>query len=80
MSTQTNLLYLGLVNVTMITGTHCSLSTVVRCVSEVRIVDFRLELRYNEIYDLYQLSIIYAIMAVSKCSNLPIYQLRSHQS
>ena len=24
MSTQTNLLYLGLVNVTMITGTHCS--------------------------------------------------------
>ena len=24
MSTQTNLLYLGVVNVTMITGTHCS--------------------------------------------------------
>ena len=24
MSTQTNLLYLGLVNVTMVTGTHCS--------------------------------------------------------
>ena len=45
-------------------------------------VDFHLELRYNEMDDLYQLSlsIIYAIMAVTKCSNLPSYQLRSHLS
>ena len=34
-STQSNLLYLGLVYVTMITGTHCSYSTVVRGVTEV---------------------------------------------
>ena len=35
MSTQTNLLYLGLVNVTMINGTHCSKSMVVRGITEV---------------------------------------------
>ena len=35
MSTQTNFLYLGLVNVIMITGTHCSYSTVVQGVTEI---------------------------------------------
>ena len=54
MSTQTNLLYLGLVNVTMITGTDCSYSMVVQGVTEVSIVDFHLKSRYNEIDDLYQ--------------------------
>ena len=46
-STQTNLLYLGVVYVTMITGTHGE-SAVVRGVTGV-IADFRLELRYIEL-------------------------------
>ena len=36
---------------TMITGTRCSWSMVVRGVT---VADFRLELRYIELYDLYQ--------------------------
>ena len=42
--------------------------------------DFRLELRYTEINDLYRLFVIDTIMAVTKYSNLPSYQLRSHLS
>ena len=44
----------------------------------VYIADFHLELRYIEIDDLYQLFVIDTIMAVTKYSNLPNYQLRSH--
>ena len=47
-STQTSLVYLGLVYVAMITGSH---STVVRGVTGVYIADFRLELRYIELDD-----------------------------
>ena len=49
---------------TMITGTR-SESTVVRGVTGVLIADIRLELRYIELDDLYQLSIIDTIMAVT---------------
>ena len=64
--TQTNLAYLGIVYVTMITGTR-SYSTVA-------------ELRYTELDDLYQLFVIDTIMAMTMYSNLPSYQLRSHLS
>ena len=66
-STQTNLVYLGLVYVTMITGTHNE-STVVRGVTRVLIADFRLELRYIELYYIYQLLGIDTIMVVTKYS------------
>ena len=59
-STQTNLVYLGLVYVTMITG------TLVRGVIEVSIADFRLELRHIELHDLYRLFFIDTIVAVTK--------------
>ena len=42
--------------------------------------DFHLELRYIELYDLYQFLVIDTIMAVTKYSNQPSYQLRSHLS
>ena len=42
---------------TMITGTR-SWSTAVRGVTGVYIADFRLEMRYIELDDLYQLSVI----------------------
>ena len=42
--------------------------------------DFRLELRYIELDVLYQLFVIDTIMAVTKYSNLPRYQLRRHLS
>ena len=42
--------------------------------------DFRLELRHIELDDFYQLFVIDTIMAVTKYSNLPSYQLRSHLS
>ena len=67
-STQTNLVYLGLVYVTMITGTRRE-STVVRGVTGVQIADFRLELQYIELDDLYQLYVIDTIMAVTKYLN-----------
>ena len=51
-STQTKLVYLGLVYVTIITGSR-SESTVVRGVTGV-IADFCVELRYIELDDLYQ--------------------------
>ena len=50
---------------TVITGTR-SESTVV-------------ELRYTKLEDLYQSLVIDTIMAVTMYSNLPSYQLRSHQ-
>ena len=64
---------------TMITGIR-SESTVVWGVTGVEIADFRLELRYIELHDLYQLFVIDTIMAVTKYSNLPSYLLRSHLS
>ena len=54
----------------IITGTHFSLSTVVPDVIGVEIADFRLEMRYIELDDLYQLSVIGTIMAVTKYGNL----------
>ena len=69
-STQTNLVYLSLVYVTMITGTRRE-STVVRGVTGVQIADFRLELRYIEFDDIYQFFIIVTIMAVTKYSKQP---------
>ena len=63
----------------MITGTR-SESTVVWGVTGVLIANFRLELRYIELDDLYQLIVIDTIMAVTKYSNLPSYQLRSNLS
>ena len=42
--------------------------------------DFRLELRHIELEGLYQLFVIDTIMAVTKYSNLPSYQLKSHLS
>ena len=63
----------------MITGTRGE-STVVWGVIRVYIADFRLELRYIELDGLYQLFVIVTIMAVTKYSNLPSYQLRSHLS
>ena len=55
---------------TMITWTHRE-STVVRGVTGVQIADFRLELRYIEIDDLYRLFVIDTIMAVTKYSKQP---------
>ena len=52
---------------TMITGTR-SESTGSRGVTGVSIADFRLELRYTELDNLYQLSFIDTIMAVTKYS------------
>ena len=57
----------------MITGTH-SESTVVWGVTGVLIADFRLELRYIELYDIYQLFVIATIMAVTKYSKQPTKQ------
>ena len=51
-STQTNLVYLGLVYVTMNTGTHSESIVVLRCVTGVSIADFHLELRYIKRDDL----------------------------
>ena len=52
---------------TMITGTHNE-SMVVRGVTRVLIADFCLELRYIELYYIYQLLGIDTIMAVTKYS------------
>ena len=76
-STQTNLVYLGLVYVTMITGTR-SVSTVELSVTGVIIADFRLELGYIELDDLNQLFVINTIMAVNEYSTK--YELRSQLS
>ena len=53
---------------TMITGTRSESTVVLRGVTGVQIADFRLELRYIELYDLYQLFCIDTIMAVTKYS------------
>ena len=63
----------------MITGTR-SESTIVRGVTGVKIANFRLELRYIQLDYLYQLFVIDNIIAVSKYSKLPSYQLKSHLS
>ena len=63
--TQTSLVYLGLVYVTMITGTRRE-STVVRGVTGA--ADFRIELRCD---NLYQLFVIDTIVAVTKYSKQP---------
>ena len=54
----------------MITGTQ-SESMVVRGVTGVEITDFRLELRYIELDNLYQLLFTDSIMAVIKYSKQP---------
>ena len=66
-STQTKLVYLGLVFVIMITGTR-SESTVVWSVTGVLKAVFRLELRHIELDDIYQLFGINTIMAMTKYS------------
>ena len=43
---------------TMITGTHSESTVVLRGVTRELIDDFRLELRYIELYDLYHYTII----------------------
>ena len=62
---QTNLVYLGLVYVTMITGTRSESTVEPRGVTGVEIADFRLELRYIELDNLYQVFCIDTIMAVT---------------
>ena len=69
-STQTNLVYLGLVYVTMITGTRRE-SMVVLGFTGVQIADFHLQLRYIGLDVLYKLFVIDTIMAVTKYSKPP---------
>ena len=53
---------------TMITGSRCESTVVLRGVTGLYISDFCLEFRYIEHDDLYQLLGIYTIMAVTKYS------------
>ena len=70
-STQTNLVYLGLVYVTMIIGTRSERTVILRGVTGIKIVNLRLELRYIELDNLYQLCGIDTIIAVTNYSKQP---------
>ena len=56
---------------TIITGTRSESTVELRCVTGVYIADFRLELRYIKLDDLYQLFVIDTFMVVTNYSKQP---------